>query len=210
MNETTKPKVRTEGVFAELVGTETVVFDTEHNQVHRLNPTMAAIWNAADGTRTVEQIAARVAEHLQIVCSPETVDMGVRQLQSKNLLEGAEISFAPLPSRRELGLKIASLGVSAAALPILASSLAPTPAMARSQVSYTPSQIKSDLWKADITAVQNGKALLNNPAAAEDLADAGQHGLKGLAKYPTDQTVAESLFNDAEQDLSAFYSALGL
>lgn len=57
---------------------ELVIFDRDKNQVHRLNPTAAYIWNSCDGRHTPIEIAKNLADdfdHAQDAVYGDVVDV---------------------------------------------------------------------------------------------------------------------------------------
>ena len=52
-----RPIARNEGLIVESVDGELLVYDTERNRAHCLDPRAAAVWRACDGTRTIAEIA---------------------------------------------------------------------------------------------------------------------------------------------------------
>ena len=88
------PRARRDGVIAEPLHEDTVVYEAQTGTAHRLGPVAAKVWQAADGTRTVADIAilAGVRERAVIVA--------LIQLQDDGLLE----SGARMRRRWLLGL----------------------------------------------------------------------------------------------------------
>jgi len=203
------PRSKKAGMHIEQIGDELLVYNLADHRVHRLNASLAVIWQNADGSRTRDQLAEQVRQRLHIPCDAQIVALALRQLQSSDLLESCDLDADPLPTRRELGLKLANWGLAASALPLLASIVSPTPAMARSQASWTPQQVRADLKTAAKDA--KGKTLTNQEAT--DFADATANYAAGNDLYhdgPKYRQAAQQDLQNAETDLSAFFTALGL
>lgn len=121
-----RPSVRRDGVVVRDLSDETIVYDRRSHEAHCLNRTAAAVFRAADGTRTVEEIAAGLdARGASAVERGAAVRLALDELEGAGLLE-----FPPQggPSRREM---LRRVGAGAAfLLPAVVSVLAPTPAEA--------------------------------------------------------------------------------
>jgi hypothetical protein len=123
-----RPSVRRDGIVVRELPDETLVYDERSHKAHCLNRTAAAVFRAADGTRSVEEIAAGL---VPAVAAPEAErDAAVRLALDE--LEGAGLLLpgpeGPGASRRE-ALRRMGLGA-ALLLPAVVSVLAPTPAEA--------------------------------------------------------------------------------
>ena len=84
------PKVRPELTVVELDG-EAVVYDAESMDVHRFNPSATLILGLLDGSATLDELAADIAD---VFGQPESevraqLDELVRQLDEGNILEPA-------------------------------------------------------------------------------------------------------------------------
>jgi len=121
-----RPSVRREGIVVRDLPEETVVYDRLSHQAHCLNRTAAAVFRAADGTRTVEEIAADLDAGSAPADEREAaVRLALDELARAGLLDGAAVVA---PSRREV---LRRVGIGAALLlPAVVSVLAPTPAEA--------------------------------------------------------------------------------
>ena len=80
------------GLVVRIVDGEAVVLDRSSEQVHRLNSTATCVWTHCDGSRTVEDVAAIVAETFaadpaQVLADTRTV---VDQLSGLGLLVEAQ------------------------------------------------------------------------------------------------------------------------
>lgn len=133
MKATYYPRARRTGLNIQELPDETLVFDTENEQANCLNATAALVWKHADGTRSVADIAAQMAQTLDAPVDARIVWYALAQLSKKNLLR----ERAPTPpeyavmSRRAFLTKAGIVGA-AVAIPVIVSIIAPTPAHAQS------------------------------------------------------------------------------
>jgi hypothetical protein len=91
------PRARRQGLIAQPLDDDIVVYEAEAGTAHRLDRVVAQIWQAADGTRTLTELAslAGVRERTAIA--------GLAQLQAAGLLEvGAQIRHRWTLGRRTL------------------------------------------------------------------------------------------------------------
>jgi hypothetical protein len=72
-----KPKVRSDLTVVELEG-EAVIYDDDTRQVHYLNRTATIVFNLCDGTSTVKELSADIADAFSL--KPEQVERQVRTL----------------------------------------------------------------------------------------------------------------------------------
>jgi hypothetical protein len=130
--ETVVPAARSEGLVVERLGGETLVYDTERDQAHHLNPTAAVVFELCDGRATVGELAAIAAARLGQPVGAETVREALALLIERELLSQTPHSDAGV-SRRQVvrHAALAGAGVVAAA-PVIKSIVAPTPAHAQS------------------------------------------------------------------------------
>jgi hypothetical protein len=113
------------------VGAETLIYDERSHKAFCLNESSSAIWNLADGERSIAQIAAESSRNLRIPLNEELVCFALEQLRQDGLIEP---SSRPEPTstvtRRSM---LQKLGVGGAMLlPAVAAILAPTAAQAYS------------------------------------------------------------------------------
>ncbi len=75
-------------IAARVFSDEAVLIDPGRNVVRMLNPVGSRIWELADGTRTLEQIAAALVQEFAVEPdqATESVETFVDDLVSKNLL----------------------------------------------------------------------------------------------------------------------------
>jgi hypothetical protein len=137
----TGPIARNSELTVEHLSTETIVYDHKRHRIHCLNPTLAFVWQQCDGHTSVQEIAERLPDAVNLPADHDIVWVALRRLTKIHLLTGELPDFASneLPSRRELVQRLAALGTAAAALiPAATSIVAPTPSMAFSQDIHAP------------------------------------------------------------------------
>ena len=121
-----RPRVRRDGIVVRDLPEETLVYDRLSHAAHCLNRTAADVFRAADGTRSVEEIAAGLdAGAAGADERDRAVRLALEELGRAGLLEAAADDG---PSRREM---LRRVGIGAAfLLPAVVSVLVPTPAEA--------------------------------------------------------------------------------
>jgi hypothetical protein len=112
------------------IGGEVLVFDRVTDVAHALNGPAAFVWQQADGTRTVDDIARAMSGEFGAPADAQTVWYALEQLQKRDLLETPVNAPAPLRglSRRQF---LARATGGAVLLAVVSSILAPTPAHAQ-------------------------------------------------------------------------------
>jgi hypothetical protein len=113
------------------VGGEVLLFDPRDDTAHALNKAAAFVWQHADGTRTVDDIARAMSDEFSAPADAQTVWYALEQLQKRDLLETSVNVPAPLRglTRRQF---LARATGGAVLLAVVSSILAPTPAHAQS------------------------------------------------------------------------------
>lgn len=115
------PEARSEGLLTENVGDELVIFDSETNEAHALKPLAAAVFAAADGNTSIEDLAALASITLGDEASVLDVEAVLTELEDSGLLVESESGGI---SRRRLlqvgGVAAAGAFVSSALVPALA------------------------------------------------------------------------------------------
>jgi hypothetical protein len=165
------PCARRNDVFAEPVGSETILYDKLNHKAHSLNRTVALIWEQADGQKSIGDLAGILHDELAMPVDVNVVLLALEELNRAGLLQPVEVEMsAQMPSRREMARKLALSGVSAALIPLVASVLAPTPAMASSTI--TPAQAALDFTIVTAEAALNPN-FRNSGTAQSDLRQAG-------------------------------------
>jgi hypothetical protein len=131
------PTRREFGLLRQPLDDELLLFDTERSRAHSLNATAAAVWQACDGERDHEELAA----HCGI--DEPTLELALARLQAAHLLQGdsartgdgapAQDSAPAGVSRRVMIRRsLASGAALGVAIPVIRSITAPTAAMAAS------------------------------------------------------------------------------
>ena len=91
------PRARRQGLVAQPLDDDIVVYEADAGTAHRLDRVLAQIWQAADGTRTLTELASLAGVR------ERTVIAGLAQLQAAGLLEvGAQIGHRWTLGRRTL------------------------------------------------------------------------------------------------------------
>jgi hypothetical protein len=122
-----KPIARSEGLLAEQVGAETVVYDTDTAEAHCLKPLAASVFAYCDGKRSVAQISKLVSKDLGQDVDAEAIAEALEQLHAHKLLQGDDEMTV---SRRQMLRRTAGVGGAAMAVPLIASIVTPIPAFA--------------------------------------------------------------------------------
>jgi len=107
-----KPLARKNGIFAENLPEEVVLYDKTHDKVHCLNKTAAAVWENSDGSKTVDELMRVVKAENGAPADRKLVLQALQELEAAGLMEAgsAMVSEASLTSRREAVGKIAMAG----------------------------------------------------------------------------------------------------
>jgi hypothetical protein len=124
-----RPRRRVEGLLIRELPGELLVYDLEEHRAHCLNRAAALVFERSDGETSVRDLARMLHRELGAPADEGWVELALEKLGEAGLLR--EVSDEPArsgarPSRREM-LRRAGLA-SAAALPIVLSIVAPTPA----------------------------------------------------------------------------------
>ena len=125
---------RRDGVIVKQLGDDVVIYDERAHVAHELNATAAAVWRHCDGRTSVPDIAAAVRDECELPADDDIVRLAVAQLSRAGLMDSLEAG-APQVSRRQL---VHRLGAAALLLPVVATVMAPTPAMAQSAPPPSP------------------------------------------------------------------------
>lgn len=122
------PQARQDGLLVEKVGEELLIYDQDSHIAHCLSPIAGSVWRHCDGEREVTELIqlAGVSENL--------VADALHELREKNLLDADPQLEGTVPgiSRREAIVRGVRISAAAAAVPLIVSATAPTPAMAES------------------------------------------------------------------------------
>ena len=127
------PIARKSSLIVKELPTETLVYDLNTDQAHCLNETAARIWKHCDGQRDVAELRRLLETETNTPVPEEMVWLALDQLGKFKLLEEAPArSFFSGMNRREV---VKRIGISALALPVIISIVAPN---AQAQGSKLP------------------------------------------------------------------------
>lgn len=132
MKKNNIPKARKDGLVIQELDGETLIYDLDTNRAVCLNQTSTLIWQNCDGTKTVSEISAFLANELNNPANEDLIWLALDQLKKENLIENSkelETKFEGV-SRREVIRKI-GLGTMVA-LPIVTGLIAPMAVHAQS------------------------------------------------------------------------------
>jgi hypothetical protein len=122
------PRARQDGLLEETVGEELLLYDQESHAAHCLSPVAARVWRHCDGERDMAELAELAGTSESFVAG------ALHELREKDLLVSEpELMQSTVAgeSRREAIGRVARYGA-AAAVPLVVSATAATPAMASS------------------------------------------------------------------------------
>jgi len=123
------PLVRQEDLVVQAAADELLVFDRRTDKAYVLNPTAAAVWRAANGQRTVQDIATYLSQ--ETPTSEQMVSYALGQMQEL-LQEPAQVPRDLKGISRRQFLKRAGLIGAAAAVPVVVCIAVPSPVHAQS------------------------------------------------------------------------------
>jgi hypothetical protein len=129
-----RPVARTRNLLTRDVGDEVVVYDTDRNVACRLNRTADVVWRASDGTRTVPELVALLAEEIGMA-DEDLVMVALDRLQENGLLESGHVprdGEVERASRRRFVRRAGAVGGAVLALPLVQGVVIPSPAAAQS------------------------------------------------------------------------------
>jgi hypothetical protein len=136
----TRPLARTDSLLSEEVDGEVLIFDEQFDVACRLNASAALVWRNCDGEHTVEDLVGVLKAEFGDVANEEMVLIALDSLAGHNLiLSGYQVreSHVARIGRRRFMRHVGVVGTVAVAIPIVASMMAPTPALAASSYSYS-------------------------------------------------------------------------
>lgn len=132
MNNDFKPVPLKENIVVQELNGEVLIYDLGKNKAYCLNETSALVWQMCNGNKSIGEISQEISKKLKSPVTEDFVWLAIDQLKKDNLLANNEEiipNFNGL-SRREV-IKKVGLGTMIA-LPVVASLVAPTAAMAQS------------------------------------------------------------------------------
>lgn len=127
-----KPLSRQSDIVVRDLADELLIYDLRINKAYCLNQTSALVFQFSDGAKTASEIGELISRKLGISVGEEFVWLALQDLEKENLLERREESTDYLAglSRREIVKRVGL--ASMAALPVIASVVAPSAASAQS------------------------------------------------------------------------------
>jgi hypothetical protein len=128
-----RPMARAEGLLIEQIGEETVAYDLKSKEAHCLRPLAAVVFAHADGRNTLGDLAELATYRLGTSVSEAEIKDAVAQLEQRGLLDVPLVVRDGL-SRREAVQRFATVAGVAAATPLIATVVAPTAAMAATNI----------------------------------------------------------------------------
>jgi hypothetical protein len=135
-----KPESRRRELLTQQVGDELVIYDQQSHEAHRLSPTAAIVWREANGDRSIAELSLKLRDAVTRISLPQTplnddngealVRLAISELDRVGLLARGLPGLNQRVSRREM------IGITAALVPVVASILVPTPAMAATAICF--------------------------------------------------------------------------
>jgi hypothetical protein len=139
MNSPYRPRARKHGLLIQSISEETILYDKELDRANLLNPTAAFVWQNADGTQTVSEIASSMSNSFGTPVDDRVVWYALDQLSKKNLLqEHAPVPFESMSLTRRQMLSKAGMVGAAFAIPVVVAMAAPSVAQAQSCTGGAP------------------------------------------------------------------------
>lgn len=87
------PRARTEGLVKQVVGSETLIYDTTDASARRLNPVSAAVWRLSTGANSIEEIAVLLAAEVELPAGADAVTVvygALEELEQHGLMQPVE------------------------------------------------------------------------------------------------------------------------
>jgi hypothetical protein len=127
-----RPQARQDQLLMREVGDELVVYDQERHRAHRLNRTAALVWRHCDGQTTVAELAELLHHEFNLPANEEVIWLALDRLEKAHLLQERlpRSTKAAGVSRRQVMRRLGRTAA-VALLPVVATLVAPTPAMAQ-------------------------------------------------------------------------------
>ena len=145
------PLARREGLLAEEVGAETVLYDGGSREAHCLTPLAAVVFARSDGRTPPADLAAIASGELGDPVDVEVIEQALAELEARDLLVASPDGDGI--SRRQMFGRTAKVGGAAFAAPLVYSVL--TPAYGAAATAPPPSQ--TDLSHVSACFVCNGE-----------------------------------------------------
>ena len=80
------PKARSDRLLVRELPEEILIYDQQSHKAHRLNRTVALVWQHCDGTRSPAVLARMLQEMLHVEDAEALVQLALEQLGRRNLL----------------------------------------------------------------------------------------------------------------------------
>jgi hypothetical protein len=124
------PRARKDGLLEETAGEELLLYDQNSHTAHCLSPIATCVWRHCDGEHNLSELAGLVGVSESLVAD------ALHELREKDLLiPEPDLMQSTIPgiSHREAIGRGVRYGAAAAAVPLIVSATAATPAMASSE-----------------------------------------------------------------------------
>jgi hypothetical protein len=131
MNNPNNPMARSAGLVVQEMPDEVLVYDLDTNKAHCLNQSAARVWRACDGDTSIADIVRQFDGKV----TEDFIWLAIDQLGEKGLLQNEMAPRFAGQSRRQV-LKTIGLA-SVVALPVIASLVAPSSALASTTCQCT-------------------------------------------------------------------------
>lgn len=126
-----RPMARRDGLLAQEIGDEVVIYDQTRHQAHQLNQAAALLWRHADGRKTLSELASQVESEIGHPVAADEITLGLEQLASAHLLEEPSPWLSAAMTRRRALVKLGAAGGLGLLAPVVKSIVAPDAAMAQ-------------------------------------------------------------------------------
>lgn len=125
------PKARTADLITTELDGELLVYDRDSDRALCLNPTAAAVWRLADGTRSVDELAELLSRQSDRPLDAEVVWFALARLERAGLLQEAPVRPDPIRcTRRQLARRLGATVAFSSVVPAITAIVAPTAAEA--------------------------------------------------------------------------------
>jgi len=140
-----QPARRRDQLISEDVSGECVIYDQRKKKAHHLNSTLTWIWRRCDGNTRVKALSSAFEQEFDASNSLDILFTGLKQLQSRQLLETPVTLPEVATSGKAAISRRAMVAAGSALMPAIVSILAPTPAAASSDREKDKIKIKIKL-----------------------------------------------------------------
>jgi hypothetical protein len=129
------PRSRRDDLLTTKLDDEVVVYDPDSKQAHSLNRLAVAVWNHADGSKSIDELQQSVSDEIGTPIDQTAVINAIRKLERAHLLLDKVGAVGPM-TRREMLTKSGKFGAIAMATPLIASAFVPVAAAAASVIIH--------------------------------------------------------------------------